>query len=333
MNVPAVSVLLPFHNAAPTLEAAVASIERQTFADWELLLFDDGSDNASASVAARCAARDSRIRVMASAHVGIVEALRRAAESARGGLLARMDADDVSAPERLSRQIALMASDPELALCGVQVRIAGVCAGPGLRRYEDWVNGLVSHESIVREMFVECPIPHPTFLMRRDAYERVGGYQASDWAEDYDLCMRFFLSGMRFGKVAAPLLEWTASPNRLSMSNARYAPKAFRALKRHYLFASYLAGGRRFLQWGAGEVGKAWLREWGDARPEAVVDINPRKIGKVVHGFPVIGAFAIPPPGVASIVVAVGTPGAREDIRGRLESRGYREMEDFLFLG
>jgi len=332
MQPAAVSVLLPFRDAAQTLAAAVESIQAQTLAQWELILFDDGSQDYSRQIASHFAAHDARIRVIHSDHVGIVQALHRAADEASGPLFARMDADDIAAPGRLEKQAALMSDRPDAAICGTQVTIAGSAVGSGRCRYETWVNALVTHEAIVRELFVECPLPHPTFMMRRDAYYSVGGYQDLGWAEDYDLCMRFFLAGLRFGKVPEPLLEWADTPGRLSMTDPRYSPASFRALKRHYLRQTYLKGRQTFFQWGAGEVGKRWLREWDEPRPTAVVDINPRKIGRTIHGVPVITPEQLPAPSETFAVVTVGTPGARDDIRQRLEPRGYRETVNYLFL-
>ena len=97
-------------------------------------------------------------------------------------------------------------------------------------------------------------------------------------------------------------------------------------------FEGPLRGGRPFYQWGAGEVGKRWLREWQERKPEAVVDINPRKIGRRIHDAPVIAPEDLPPPGETFVVVAVGAPGARTDIRDWLTPRGYEETRDFLFL-
>jgi len=329
---PPVSVVLPFRDAADTLAEAVESIRGQTFDAWELVLFDDGSTDGSWAVAEAHAARDARIRPVRSRHVGIVEALRQACATGQGGLIARMDADDVAAPTRLAKQVALMLEDPAVALCGTQVAMAGARVGSGRRRYEAWVNALVTHESMVRDLFIECPAPHPTFMVRRDAYEQVGGYQDHGWAEDYDLVLRFFLAGFRFAKVPEPLLDWRDSPDRLSMVDPRYSPAAFRSLKRHYLFKTYLDGATSFYQWGAGEVGKQWLREWGDRRPQAVVDINPRKIGRVIHGVTVIPPDELPGPLEARTLVAVGAPGARTEIRDWFAARGYRETRDFVFV-
>ncbi len=329
---PRVSVVLPFLNAQETLARAVQSIQEQTFEEWELILFNDGSTDGSGRIAEKAAGDDSRIRVIGSEHVGIVEALSRGCSEARGEYIARMDADDVSHPERLERQLAEVERDPRIGLCGTQVRMVGKSIGFGRRRYEKWINALVTHEEIERELFVECPLPHPTFFMPREAYVEAGGYQDHGWPEDYDLCMRMFLMGRRFAKVAAPLLDWTESPARLSMVSERYSPAQFRAIKRHYMFLTHLANGRPFCQWGAGEVGKRWLPEWRDRKPLHVIDVNPRKIGTHIHGYKIIAPQEIERLGRTFIVIAVGAPGARDEIRQWLARQAYTEVADYVFV-
>jgi len=325
-------VVLPFRNAVATLGEAVASIRRQTCADWELLAFDDGSEDDSAAAVVRAAAEDRRVRLLSSPHVGIVEALRRACAEARGTYLARMDADDVAHPERFAEQVHLLEAEPRMALCGTRVRMVGETVRLGRRRYEKWINAVVEPADLTRQLFIECPIPHPTFMMRREHFEAVGGYQDRGWAEDHDLVMRFWRAGYTLGKSPRCLLDWRETPGRLSMTSSRYGEGAFRDLKRHYLFASFLKDGRPFHQWGAGQVGKRWLREWKPRRPVAVIDINPRKIGSRIHQTPVIAPGDLPPPGQSFTVVAVGAPGARDEIRDWFGPRGYRDGVDYLFL-
>lgn len=331
-STPRISVIVPCFNAGATLAQSMESILGQTWDDFEVVWFDDGSTDDSAAIAAGYAQSDPRVRLIRSEHVGIVEALGRACSEARGRFLARMDADDVAHPERLARQMALFEDDPRIGLCGTQVRGIGEEIGSGRKRYEDWVNSLVTHEAMSREIFVECPIPHPTLMIRREVYDAVGGYGVADWAEDYDLVLRCYRAGYRMGKIAEPLLDWRNGPDRLSMHDARYSPAAFRRCKRHYLLQTFLKDRPRFYQWGAGEVGKNWLPEWDGVRPEAVVDVNPRKFGKVIHGVRVIPPEELPGPNEAFTVVAVGAPGARGDIRAWFSERGYVETTDFLFL-
>lgn len=332
MAAPAVSVILPFYNAAATLPAAIASIQQQSFQDWELIAFDDGSADPSLRIAETSAATDTRIRALSAPHRGIVAALQDACAAARGHYLARMDADDIAHPERLAKQLAAMEAEPNAAVCGARVRITGASIGSGTRRYEAWINRLVQAEDIARELFVECPLPHPSFFMRRAAYESAGGYHGEAWPEDYDLILRFWQSGYRIIKTPETLLEWRAHPERLSLNSPRYTETAFRTLKRHFLFKTYLQGNRPFCQWGAGEVGKRWLREWTAQRPGLVVDVHPRKIGRNIHGFAITAPESLAPPGAAFILIAVGARGARVEIREYLNARGYRELKDYLFL-
>lgn len=327
-----ISVILPVFNAAATVAAAMESIRAQTFVDWELVVVDDGSTDKSAEIAKSLSEKDPRIRVIGAEHGGIVRALQLGCARSRGRYLARMDADDIAHPLRFERQLAVMDSDGRIGLCGTEVRMIGESMGAGRLRYEAWINGLMTHEAIVRELFVECPLAHPTFLMTRAAYDAAGGYEDNGWAEDYDLVFRLFLNDFRFAKATGALLEWRESPGRLSMRSDRYSPIQFRNLKRHYLLRTYLANGRTFFQWGAGEVGKKWLREWGGRRPEGVVDINTRKVGTFIHDTKVIAPEELPPPGAGFIVVAVGTLGARDEIRAWLNAHAYRECRDYLFL-
>lgn len=329
---PLISVVMPSFNASTTIAAAIESIQIQTFRDWEFVVVDDGSTDETTRVVRDFQEKDGRIRLIERPHKGIVESLIAGCSEAQGDFIARMDADDITHPQRFEMQIKQLETDPRIALCGTQVRMTGENVGYGRRRYESWINSLCDHDAIVRELFVECPIPHPTFMIRRSAFDRVGGYQEHGWAEDYDLCMRLFEAGDRFGKAPSVLLDWTESPKRLSMTSDRYSPEQFRALKRHYLFRTYLREPRPIIQWGAGEVGKRWLREWTELRPSAVVDIHPRKIGRAIHGYRIISPEELPPPGAAFILVAVGALTARKEIREWLEPRGYRELKDYLFL-
>ncbi len=328
----AISVVVPCFNASETLSFSIESILRQSYADFEVVWFDDGSTDDSVALIESYAGRDARVRLVRSEHVGIVEALRRACAAAGGRFIARMDADDVAYPERLAEQVSYLEGNPGVGLCGTQVRMVGEGIGSGRRRYETWINALLTHEEMTRDLFVECPIAHPTLMIRREVFDAVGGYEDRGWAEDYDLLMRCHCAGIRMGKVTRLLLDWRNGAGRLSLRDQRYSPSNFRALKRHYLAKTFLKEQLTFFQWGAGDVGKSWLVEWEGFRPEAVVEVNPRKIGKVIHGVPVIAVEELPRPGEGFTVVAVGAPGAREDIRGWFDAGGYAEMRDYLFL-
>jgi hypothetical protein len=244
-----------------------------------------------------------------------------------------MDADDVARPTRLERQLELMESTPALTGCGCGVEyFPEDRVRAGARRYERWINAAVTPDQIEQALFVECPIPHPTFFLRADRVAAVGGYRDPGWPEDYDLVLRLWMAGGRFGKVPEPLLRWREGATRLSRRHPRYAPDAFRRCKADYLSRTFLAEGRTAVIWGAGPVGKGLSRALATAgsRIEAFVDVDPRKVGQEIHGVPVLAPReALLRKGPLHLA-AVGKGRGRAAIRALLEHAGMRVLADFL---
>lgn len=333
-----VSILMPCRDAARHLDAATTSIREQSFRDFEVVAVDDGSTDGTLERLQRWAREDPRVRVLPTAPRGLVPALATGLAAARAPIVARMDADDIAAPDRLEKQLELMDADPRLAACGTGVeyfpahRVRG-----GARRYQTWINGLVTHEQIERDIFVECPIPHPTLLARRHVLLAVGGYRDPGWPEDYDLVLRLWAAGYRMAKVPETLLRWRESPVRASRTDPRYSDAGFRRVKIHFLQRTLLAG-RDAIIVGAGPVGKAFARDLIDAgaRVAAFLELNPNKIGQRIHGAPVLehhdlSRFLDRHPGPRPLVLAaVGQEGAREEVRAGLRRQGLVELADFV---
>jgi cellulose synthase/poly-beta-1,6-N-acetylglucosamine synthase-like glycosyltransferase len=272
------------------------------------------------------------MRVIRQEHGGIVAALQHGLELCRGALVARMDADDRCTPDRLSKQASFLEAHPEVAVAGCLVRpFPPETVREGFAIYIDWLNGLVAHEEIVREIFVESPLPHPSVMFRKEAMLAAGGYQDNGWAEDYDLWLRMAAAGCRFGKVPEVLVEWREHPGRLTRTDGRYSLENFLRAKAHYLALGPLRDRDAVVIWGAGMVGrrlsKHLLRE--GAPVTAFVDIDPKKIGRTRRGKPVIAPEALPAEmakyRAPVVLAAVGARGARELIRERLNAFGYEE--------
>jgi len=333
---PKVSVLIPCFEAAATLDEALSSILHQTLTELEVVAVDDGSSDGTLDKLQTWAQRDLRVRVVRREHAGLIAALNAGISSCRAPLIARMDADDRSHPERLARQAALLAEQPDLALAGCLVQ--GIPEGEvreGFRIYLQWLNGLVSPEEIARQIFVESPLPHPSVVIRRDWLERAGGYQDHGWPEDYDLWLRLHLLGARFAKVPEVLLSWRDSPARLTRLDARYSVENFLRAKAHYLVAGPLQDRQTVIVWGAGQMGRRLsrhlLRE--GAPLSAFVDIDPAKVGGVKRGLPVVAPAELPDLWKRSprpvVLAAVGARGARALIREQLTTMGLQEGEDW----
>lgn len=329
---PRLSVLLPCRDVARFLPAALDSLAQQSFGDFEVLAVDDGSTDETRALLHERAARDPRVRVIATPPTGIAAALARGLAEARGEFIARMDGDDIAHPDRFARQLERFDAEPELAACGTQVRyIPPESVRDGARRYERWINSLLTHDEIARDVFVECPLPHPTLMIRRAALERVGGYTDPPWPEDYELVLRLWAGGLRLGKVPEVLLEWREREDRLSRTDPRYGEAAFRRCKVTWLRRTLLRDYTDVVVWGAGPVGKSFARELQrqGVHVRAFIDIDPRKIGQCIHGATVLPRERIDACEGAFIVAAVGSDAARADIRAELDAAGRTELRDY----
>lgn len=181
---PLVSVVMPVYNSAPYVEEAIASVLNQTFRDFELLLFNDGSTDNSAALIRGFT--DARIRLFDYAdNVGYVAHLNHALELARGTYIARMDSDDVAAPERLARQVAYLENHPEIGLCGTAYHEFG--SRQGLMPVP------LTDVEIRRWLLAGNPFGHPTVLMRKAvlAQHHLRYNPAAMPAEDYRLWYEF----------------------------------------------------------------------------------------------------------------------------------------------
>ena len=333
MSEPAVSVLLPVRDGASYLAAALDSIRRQTFFNWELIAIDDHSGDETPGILTEYAALDPRIRVITSPGTGIVSALNSGLSACRAPLVARMDCDDISHPHRLERQYRLLTSEPQVGLvsCGFRhfpredLRI-------GMLAYETWQNGLVTHDLILRDLFVESPFVHPSVMFRKSLAEQVGGYRECGWTEDYDLWLRLAAAGVIFARIPDVLFFWRDRSDRLTRTNPAYTIHAFRACKAHYLKSGFLAGINEVTLIGAGIEGRAWRQALAAVGIRVIrwIDADPRKQGRLLHGAPVM------PPDTDELagrmLVTVGTRNARSGLRNWLMERGLIEGIDVVFV-
>ncbi len=334
-TMPRVSVLMPVRNGGPLLDEACKDLARQTYADLEIQVVDDGStDDTPERLARFVAEAPSRRRVLHQDPAGLVAALNAGLAQVQGEIVVRLDADDRCHPDRIRRQVDLLDARPDLAGCGTQIQIIPRSAvTEGMARYERWQNSLMTPEAIHRDLLVEAPLCHPSVALRRDALSQVDGYRDGPFPEDYDLWLRLDAAGFRLGKVPGLLTLWREGPGRATRTDSRYSPEAFRRAKLDYLCreGGPLSGGAAVV-WGAGQEGKPWLRDLAErgVRVDRVVELAPGKLGQRIHGALAIPPDDLPPPAdTPPLIVAVGAPGARAEIRVWLEAHGFTERVDF----
>jgi len=205
-----VSVVMPCYNAAPWLDAALESILKQSHVELELLAVDDGSTDATPEILARAARQDPRLRLLGGgANAGIVAALNRGLEEARGAYIARMDADDIALPRRFERQIGFMEATG-VDLCGSWFTEFG----HGIPRGVRWPHG----ESELRTaMLFQNSICHPTLTAKRAVFEKLRYREDYRLAEDYDLYARAY-RGFRLANVPEILLRYRRHPGQATQA-------------------------------------------------------------------------------------------------------------------
>lgn len=184
---PNVSVILPVWNGEAFLKPAIESILGQTLASLELIVIDDGSTDGSAAIAEEFASGDDRVRVLRRPHEGLSAALNAGIAAARGEYVARMDADDVSVPDRLQKQVAYLDAHPACVAAGAWIEVVDEAGRHlGLKTF------VTTHDEISAALLRGIsPIAHPTVVARRDALRAAGGYDGQRYpSEDLDLWFR-----------------------------------------------------------------------------------------------------------------------------------------------
>jgi glycosyltransferase involved in cell wall biosynthesis len=327
---------MPLYNAAQTCDEALASVLQQSLSDLEVIAVDDGSEDDTLDRLRQWSQRDRRVKPLPISHGGLIEALNHGLGLCTGQYVARMDADDRCHRERLSMQCEHLDRNPEVSVIGSLVE-----AFPphdlrqGFQLYIEWLNGLLDHEAISREIFIESPIAHPSAMVRRHELVELGGYQEQGWAEDYDLWLRYHAAGKRFAKINRVLLYWREHEHRLTRTDSRYSVENFLRAKAHYLCAGLLRSRGDLVIWGAGHTGRRISKhlERGGCPPRCFVDIAPQRTGGSLRRVPVIAPAQLadqwPQLHRPVLLVAVASRRARQLIRAHLIGTGMHETVDY----
>lgn len=191
-RIPTVSVIMGVFNAESTIRDSIESILQQDFTDWELIICDDGSSDATLDICQKYAREyPEKFRILANGrNLRLPATLNRCLEIANGKYIARMDADDISVYDRFTKQVAVLDSNPSIDLVGTSMRRFGQ-AGYGVL--------VVPPEEPDRNTLRRAiPFCHATIMTRREVYEAIGGYNDSPRtarAEDLELWFDFYQSG------------------------------------------------------------------------------------------------------------------------------------------
>ncbi len=336
MKPPAVSVLIAARDAAATLPRTLRSVARQTLVDWECVVVDDGSQDATPELLRQASQSDARVRPLFGAAEGVVAARNRALADCRAPVVALLDADDLMHPRRLELQHAALAGSPKLIGVGCHVRYRPRAElGEGMRAYEAWLNSMRTAKDLQRDRYIEMPVGHPTLMLRRDALNAVGGWRDRGWPEDWDLLLRLMRAAddaPRIGVLPQQLLAWRIRPESVSRTSEAYSQQNFTRCRAAFLAADYLHDADDYALLGYGGTGRALRKALADCgkRMTTVIEVHPGRVGQTIHGAPVVTPDALREQRPPKLIVSVAGADARAKVRALLAEMGYREGRDFV---
>jgi len=225
MHKPAITVLMPAYNAGKYIGEAIASVLQQTFADFELLIVNDGSTDNTLDVISSF--NDERIVVIHQSNKGVAEALNTGLKQARGTYIARFDADDVCYPERLQKQYDFLISHPDYVLVGSDADYI-LEDGDFLFHFKCIAH---THAGVMDKLYFYCPFIHPAVMYPKDVVIEADGYSSDAHNfEDYLLWTNISKSG-KMGNLPEALIKYRLNPSSVTIDE-RWRGKRFRDLKR-----------------------------------------------------------------------------------------------------
>jgi glycosyltransferase involved in cell wall biosynthesis len=216
MTAPRVSVLMPVYNCQEFIQAAIDSILNQTFSDFEFIIINDGSTDATNDLVVKAAGLDDRIKVVSRANRGIIASLNEGLDMARGDLIARMDGDDLALPDRFARQVAFLDASPQIGLVGGQAMLVD----PDARALMSIAQPLLHNEILAKFFTGATSLWHPTVMFRRAIAVGIGGYGTGyEHAEDVDFFLRFSEHG-QLANLGDMLLHYRLHPKSIGSTKA-----------------------------------------------------------------------------------------------------------------
>lgn len=233
---PIVTVLMPVYNAEAFVATAIDSVLRQSFTQFELLIISDGSSDQSAEIITSF--RDERIRFINNErNLGLIATLNSGIRLASGKFIARMDADDVCLPDRLSKQVAFLEQRVDVAVVASLVDFIntdGEVTG-------NWSTdqSAVSEQDIALVMARTNCIAHPSVIMRTEIARKYLYQTNQKGAEDWDLWLRLLADGHRIAKISEVLLHYRIHPDSITAGDKRKELLEIRLLR---VLRKFLAG-------------------------------------------------------------------------------------------
>ena len=230
MEQPLVSIIMGAYNCENTIESCIESILKQTYKNWEFIICNDCSTDNTLSILKDFQKKDNRIIVICNEkNLRLAASLNKCLKVARGKYIARMDADDISLPERLEKQVEFMEKNKDFDVVGCNRIIFDESGEKGIRKSIEFPN---------KEILLKgTPFAHPTIMMKKETYEKLGGYVSNKTtmrAEDLELWFRFYEKDYKGYNIQIPLYKYRETKKDFSKRDLKAAIQTSRVYWRGY---------------------------------------------------------------------------------------------------
>lgn len=316
MKKPIVSVLMPVKNTELFLTECLDSILNQSFENWELIAVDDNSEDNSWPILTSYSQKDNRIKIIKNDSSGIISALNLAYKHSSGDFITRMDSDDIMEHEKLE----LMKNQLELKgrghlAVGLVKYFSDTELGEGYRNYAVWLNNLTSSQSNFSDIYKECSIPSPCWMLCREDFDSCGAFNSQVYPEDYDLAFRFRKAELKVASVNKVIHQWRDYDSRTSRIDKNYSDNRFFQLKiDHFLDQDYSQDAPLVI-WGAGNKGKKIASLLAEKRIQFHwICNNSNKIGREIYGTYLKDLIILNKSTKSQIIVSVSSPCDSDEI-------------------
>jgi len=317
-----VSILLPFKNTEKYLPECLNSIIDQTYTNWELIAIDDHSSDESLSILNGYASKDVRIKVLANQGNGIIEALKTGYQFSNGNLISRMDSDDKMTSDKIQKLVSIILENgPKTLATGKVAYFSDAGIGEGYKNYQNWLNQLTTNENNFSEIYRECSIPSPCWMVSKKNLDECEAFNHNTYPEDYDLAFRFYKNGLEVKTHKEVIHYWRDYPQRTSRNNEHYQDNRFIDLKVNY-FVDLELTNQQLILWGAGKKGKMIAQKLNAKQVDYNwVCNNEKKIGKDIYGVLLEADNIVLTIKNPLVIVAVAAPNEQIVIKNWLESK------------
>ena len=328
---PAVSILMPVKNTGAYLGDCVQSIVNQEFQDWELIAVNDQSRDNSTEILNNCSNKDKRIKTLDNRGDGIIDALRTAYTASKGDFITRMDSDDLMTKDKLLLMYEqLRNSGKGNVAVGLVEYFSDTNLGEGYKQYAQWLNHLTLAEANFSDIYKECTVPSPCWMIYRDDLIRAGGFDSNVYPEDYDLAFRFRKHGLKIAGVMKVIHHWRDYGSRTSRIHEHYSDNLFSKLKVFHFLDQDRDKSKKLILWGAGAKGKqvAQLLNNENVKFRWICN-NEKKIGREIYDVVLEDMTLLSDSNSTQVIVAVSS-GHDDDVTSSLIEKHNRH-EYFRF--